>query len=250
MFLSRGKLGLASLLLLAVLLLTVSPSQAGVITENFDNNTYNTNLWYQYTVGPGSSSTVTNNRLEITLPQSLGGSLYMGMLVSEFTLVGDFAMQVDFDLLTWPSNNAAQVGLVIDQANEFSIFRRSRGLGEGGGGEIYFTMFKGQMTQVLASGTSGKLSMTRTDNTMQGSYWDGAAWQLVGSYTDSSLGFATGVHLDLDRDTSFSGPIVIAAFDNIHLTYDILVPLPATAWLLGSGLVGLGLLRRKWSLKK
>ncbi|MBM4300955.1 MAG: hypothetical protein FJ121_05425 [Deltaproteobacteria bacterium] len=220
MFLSRGKLGLASLLLLAVLLLTVSPSQAGVIAENFDNNEYNKNLWYKFEEGLGSSSSVINNRLEITLPQSSGGTRYQGGVGSNFTLVGDFDMVVDFDLLTWPANNEAQIGLTIDQANDFSIFRRSRGVNEGGGGEIYFTMIKGQMTQVAASGASGKLRMTRTGNTMAGSYWNGAAWQLVGSFTDPSLGLATSVNLNLNRDTPFSGPIVKGAFDNIQLTYD------------------------------
>ncbi len=217
MFLSHRKLG--GLLFLAVILLTVSPSQGGTITENFTNNQYNTDLWWIYSIGQGATATVTNNRLEITLPASSGGSLYLGNMGSNFTLVGDFDMQADFTLLTWPTNNASQVGLTISQANDFSIFRRSRGLNEGGGGEIYFTMIKGHMTQVSAAGTSGKLRMTRTGNTMQGFYWDGASWQLVGSSTDPSLGLGTTVHLDFDRDTSFSGPSVKAAFDNVQLTY-------------------------------
>jgi hypothetical protein len=215
MSLFHGKMGLAGLLLLAITILTVSASQGGTITENFANNQYNKNLWYPYTVGPGSSVSVTNNRLEITLPQSPGGILDMGGGGSNFTLGGNFEAQVDFDLLTWPSNNEAQITLSINNAYDFSINRRSRGLDPEGGGEIYFTMIKGVMTQVSASGTSGKLKMKRIGNKMEGFYWDGANWQLVGSSTDSTLGVATNVNLNLNRDTLFDGPIVSAAFDNI-----------------------------------
>ncbi len=220
MFLSHRKMGIAGLLFLSVILLTVFPSQGGIITENFDNNQYDINLWWIYSIGQDATATVTNNRLEITLPASSGGTLYLGNMGSNFALVGDFDMQADYTLLTWPANNASQVGLTISQANDFSIFRRSRGLDEGGGGEIYFTMIKGVMTQVSAAGNSGKLRMTRTGNTMQGFYWNGASWQLVGSSADPSLGLRTTVHLDFDRDTSFSGPSVKAAFDNVQLTYE------------------------------
>lgn len=215
MSLGHGKLGLAGIMLLAVTVLTVSPSQGGTITENFDNNQFNRILWYKLKVGTGSLSSVANNRLEDTLPVSAGGILYMGGMGSEFTLVGDFDMQVDFELLTWPADNASQITLAINNAYDFSINRRSRGLNEGGGGEIYFTMIKGQMTQVAASDTAGKLRMTRTGNTMAGYYWTGSTWQLVGSSTDPSLGLNTIVHFNLNRDTSFSGPMVKAAFDNI-----------------------------------
>ena len=215
MSLCRGKLGLVGMLLLAVTILTVSPSHGVTITENFDNDQYNHTLWNKFTVGTDSLSNVINNRLEVTLPASAGGILYMGGMGSEFTLVGDFDMIIDFELLTWPAKNEAQIGLTIDQANDFSIFRRSRGLNEEGGGEIYFTMIKGQMTKVSASGNSGKLRMKRTGNKMEGFYWDGATWQLVGSGTDPSLGLDTHVNFNLNRDTSFSGPIVKAAFDNI-----------------------------------
>jgi hypothetical protein len=215
MSLFHGKKALAGLLLLAITILTVSPSQGGTITENFDNNQYNQNLWHSYTVGQDSSVSVTNNRLEVTLPQSPGGILYMGGGGSNFTLGGDFDMQIDFDLLIWPLNNEAQITLCINDAFDFSINRRSREKNAEGVNEIYFTMIKGQMTQVPASGTSGKLRMKRTGNKMEGFYWDGANWQLVGSSTDPTLGLATTVNLNLNRGIPFDGPIVSAAFDNI-----------------------------------
>ena len=73
----------------------------------------------------------------------------------------------------------------------------------------------GQETHVPASGSSGKLRMKRTGNKMEGFYWDGANWQLVGFYTFPTLGLATTVNLNLNRDIPFDGPIVSAAFDNI-----------------------------------
>jgi uncharacterized repeat protein (TIGR01451 family) len=60
--------------------------------------------------------------------------------------------------------------------------------------------------------------MTRTGNKMEGFYWDGEAWQSVGSGTYPDLGLPTTVNLNLNRDTSFSGPIVKAALDNYQIT--------------------------------
>ncbi len=211
----HGRKGLVGMLLLAVTILTVSLSQGGTIIENFANNQFNHNLWNKYSFGTGSSSSVITNRLEVTLLGKFGGNLYMGGAGKQVYVRGDFDMQIDFELLTWPGNNEAQITLSNGNAFDFSINRRSSDCDPEGGGEIYFTMIKGQMTQVSASGTSGKLRMKRTGNKMEGFYWDGANWQLVGSFTDPTLGFAATVNLNLNRDTPFDGPIVSAAFDNI-----------------------------------
>ena len=106
---SHGKISLVVILWLAVALFAASPSQAGgTITENFDNNQYNQNLWLVASMGDGVTSVVTNNSLQITLPASVGGTLYMGLMAGAFTVTrrvaasGDFEMVVDFDLLDWP----------------------------------------------------------------------------------------------------------------------------------------------------
>ena len=215
---SHGKPGFVGLVFLVVAIMTASSVLGGTIVENFDNGQYDKQLWSKIISGQGVLGVITSNRLVITLPDSSGGIQYLGGLGSKFTLTGDFDMQVDFDLLTWPADNASQVGLTINNAYDFSIFRRSRGVNEGGGGEIYFTMIKGIMAQVAASGTSGKLRMIRTGNTMQGFYWDGAVWQLVGSGSDPSLASPTGVTFNINRDVPFSGPSVTSAFDNVRVT--------------------------------
>ena len=72
------KMGLAGMVLLAAAMLAGSSAQGGTITENFDNNQYNIQWWDIGSEGSGTTSIVTGNRLEIGLPASAGGTLYMG----------------------------------------------------------------------------------------------------------------------------------------------------------------------------
>ena len=134
-------------------------------------------------MGDGVTYTVANNSLQITLPASSGGTRYMGMMAGAFTLSGDFEMVVAFDLsqLPWPEYNEAQITLSINQANDFSISRRSGSVNEQG--EKYFTTIMGDYSQQPASGLTGKLRMKRTGNTMEGAYLSGSDWIVVGSGT-------------------------------------------------------------------
>ena len=91
------------------------------------------------------------------------------------------------------------------------------------GGEKYFTMIKDVYSELPASGTSGKLRMKRTGSSMEGAYWNGSDWVVVGSGTDPSFGAYFGVHFSLNRDEPFQGPIVGSAIDNISLTYDKII---------------------------
>jgi malonyl CoA-acyl carrier protein transacylase len=71
----------------------------------------------------------------------------------------------------------------------------------------------------------------------------------VPDFTVSDLNKTASLNLTLEdlvagSDVTFEGYIYAEQYGNSN------VPLPPTAMLLGSGLVGLALLRRRWSLKK
>lgn len=110
-----GKMGFTGMMLLAAFLLWLSPAYAGTIYEKFDNNTYNQKMFWIGSQGLGPTTAVANNRLEITIPAnaSAGGNPYPfgGSIGSKFTLVGDFDVQVDFNLFNWPAPVGIQVGI-------------------------------------------------------------------------------------------------------------------------------------------
>jgi hypothetical protein len=235
-----NKVGLAGMFLLTALLLSLSPAYGGTITENFTNNQYNTQLWELGYQGTGTTATVANNRLEV----SVGGGGYAGFTGVGFTLIGDFTMTADYTLFNWPVNNGTQLTMGTFNKSPAELFQ----VGHANGGislgstEWFFTYILNTYTQAGPTVSNpGTLKMVRTGNTMTGyySFNGGSTWTQIGSAVDDSrLGTPVSVILSIGPfANSYSGIPAQAAFSNIQITYSTLGPS-----LFGNPGAGIGLL--------
>lgn len=242
-----GKIGhrktLAATVFLASSLLwaTFALAYAGTITDNFDASTLNSGLWEVTSTG-GPSIAQTAGQLQVTIP-GVSSSPLSGGVQSKFTLIGDYDMQAEFSLLTWPANNGIRVGIqaiggAVERVGAGSVY-----------GEEYLANFGTSLLGRIGTGDlSGALRMTRTDNILKGFYLAGGNWQLLGSLEDAGFGADTKIQLDAWTSNPYFGYHNAAiAWDNFQVQYtgvENLVPIPPTALLLGSGLLGLAGWRR------
>lgn len=200
-------------------LLFLAPAHAATISEGFNNNTYDQNSWFPQTQGQGPSTTVADNRLEITIPATSSGTPGFGADIGTiFTLVGDFDVQADFTLFNWPSPTGVQVGI---QPTLFS--------GQFMAGvwlmndpsypqtQDYEAWLNGYDIKTPTSDSSGKLRLTRTGHTIAASYWTSGGWQLLASQTDPKFGQNCGIQFYAYAH-NFQGKQVQVAFDNLQMT--------------------------------
>jgi hypothetical protein len=190
-----------------------STAQALTISENFDNGQYNSQWFSLYIAGTGPSAMVVTDHLEITLPASSvvnSSDQYGCYLVGPF-IAGDYDVQVDFNLMTWPTPGGG-AGII---ANDCEVSRRNFGA------EVYEVHFPdGTEFRVNTADTTGKLRLQKTGTTLQASYWTASGWVLFGSSTNPEFGQGTYMVIGaFNFPYQFPRQDIKVAFVNLQITY-------------------------------
>ena len=92
----------------------LSSEVSTVFSDDFDDNVINSSIWTASVSGSGPTIAEVNQRLEISLPggsQDGSGSIFSANCTNRCTLSGDFDVQVDYQVMTWPTANGVPVGL-------------------------------------------------------------------------------------------------------------------------------------------
>lgn len=178
------------------------------IDDNFNNNSLNTSVWESF-VSPTGIGTVlvANQRLEVTLNPGAGNAGITGRCF----VSGDFDVQVDFGLLSWPANNGQTVKLAAADlgSGTFGLLGIER---FGGNPESYHLVALNSVEGfAAATDTGGKLRLNRSGSTLTGFYHSGAAFAPLAntSVTTDPTRFVLNV-----GSNNPSGAAVNVAFDN------------------------------------
>ena len=241
------------LAVVAIVLLSTSPSIAVTITEDFDDG---------ITTGPWGWDVFRTDAADapwtIEAPDSGGGvrftkssdshlsweSLKVG-LESNFLLDGDFSVFVDFELNTFSLTesegwNQALFMVIVPGVAWFEILR--------------FSNDKTQYLECYSSGSEGPIGLT-ADTTMEGEFKISREGDTISGWIDRGSG---PVPIASKTSTDFVGPMTVTIwanqqadgefkerpsttldvrYDNFSATAETIIPEPATLLLLGLGVI-------------
>jgi pimeloyl-ACP methyl ester carboxylesterase len=180
-----------------------SPTPTPVLFDSLQGASLNTSNW-QATSVPGTNGSIQPAADGLHMKLSSANNFGTNVTFSEAsrlqpTVHGDFDITVDFELVSWPSQSGARIGLVADQIG--SVQRTSFGPLEYTHADNYVTDF-GSVGQTVsgflsATNTTGKLRLTRTGNTYAGYFWNASSWTLISSYSGASTGDISNFRLQL-----------------------------------------------------
>jgi|SRR5579884_2122233 len=199
-------------------------ASAQVLVDSFNENQMNPAMWQIFSQGSGPTVALANQRMEISFPaNSSGGGDSFGVgFISVSLLRGDFDMQVDYQLLTWPATNGVRLGFSLEPLGlgGATVHRVSLGANEQAGQprESYTVATESTYARTATNDLSGKLRLVRTGATITGYYWNQGTsqWIAVGSlaYTDEDMRFSLTAW---SGDGQFAGQPVQVAFSNFLL---------------------------------
>ncbi len=236
------KLGPAALPMSLCLALCFVPllgtaTRADVLLEDFSDNIINTTLWTVEVWGSGPQLAEANQQLELAMPGSCSGVDFGCKLASNFLLHGDFDIQVDFRLLTWPFGNGVRLGLGIDEPGiptHPGVERVSFGQNDypSWPRECYTTDFPDGVHGITGTDDMiGTLRLVRSEGTQTGYYYD-AGWVFIGTGPASPGDVA--IKVAAWSAYQFMHWDVTAAFDNLRVNSGEIVwpaiPVRESSW--------------------
>jgi hypothetical protein len=183
---------------------------ASVVDDNFNDNFLDPTVWK---LQDGIQGTVeeTNQRLEMTPTGPTGTGVGIS---SRWFVSGDFDIQVDYTLLSWPEGvfKNVQIKAVDLPRGAFGPTSLAR---NGFPTEVYVLDLGISFLSIPTTDMSGTLRLVRTGSTLSGYVRNGASWIPVGSGTTSTG--PTRISLESSPGAGTAGVLKIA-FDNFRVT--------------------------------
>lgn len=254
----------ASLVVVLVLFLGTADLSAESISDDFTAG-LSSSLWGEY-VNPGSydpwsvSVPEGTGYLRISKPADpgqLNASLNRGV-VSNFQLLGDYTVTVDFDLATFPhpgdGYNEGLLGVqAVSQSSWFAVLKFSIDSGSSSYREYFEGYSVPPSTPFGATednSRTGTFKIQRVGTQVSAFVDHGDGMELLGSVTGSAFSGPVRVYMlgsQVVRGATGERPFceLDVRFDNFQATADQVVPEPATATLLVLGSGAFALFRRR-----
>lgn len=229
--------GAAFCLMACSILLLATQASAEVFREDFNDNQVDPALWTVQIYGSGPVLAETNQELEIFFPSNSSGGDFGFILRSTWLLRGDFDVQVDFRLLTWPYRNGIRMAMGIYGSGLYAypgVERISFGQNDYmEGWEVYLTDFADGVHGITQTDhMTGTLRLVRTGALQTGYYSSAGQW--VPIHTGPAPTGDVSFKVSAFSAYQFTHQNVLAAWDNIVVNsgqiLDLPVPTQSTTW--------------------
>jgi hypothetical protein len=179
--------GSVSVALAALLILVgCGPAAAGPSTKPTPTaKPFDMSPWTVGTIGRGPTAKAANDSLEFFFPATALADPQQQQLIgvnltSKCSVAGDFDLQVDYSLASWPARNGVRFGLAAGNSH---VVRTSE---PNGSENEYMTNFAGHLTGVESEDSSGRLRLARVGTTITGYYLANRNWVAIASGSAAS----------------------------------------------------------------